>query len=57
MRPANYYPGCWDYRIDFPHNRRSNIAWLDGHVEGRMEADGIVYLPNAFDKWWKYSRP
>jgi prepilin-type N-terminal cleavage/methylation domain-containing protein/prepilin-type processing-associated H-X9-DG protein len=56
MRHAGHYPGTWDYHIDFPHNRRTNIAWLDGHMQSRMENDGIIYLPDSYQKWWARSR-
>ncbi len=56
MRPANFYPGLWDYHIDFPHKLRGNVAWLDGHVVSRQINDGIAFAPTSLAEWWAYSR-
>lgn len=56
MRPASFYPACWEYILAFPHNGTANVAWLDGHVSGRTETDGLLYRPSSQTDWWAYKR-
>ncbi|MBP3393444.1 MAG: hypothetical protein J6M38_02905 [Lentisphaeria bacterium] len=39
--------------MGFPHDRKTNIAWMDGHVSSKTYLEIKANTADGNNNWWK----